>query len=213
MVTPVTPANESMAGTTNTTGVETSFKPKVDCIAEFKKNFKLDKKNYKDLKADEFWDTYIRELDIQAAIEGISQVLDLNYAPSTPEETKLDKAMVTYFYGVLNHTCKTTSTKDIVRKHLDTKDGRATYAELVKYMKSSAKADYTKQGLLNFIVNTKYVGKYKQYPAQDFVLLFKEKIRIYDEIHPSGISPLSDELRVQLLQSAVRDTRTCTSDN
>ena len=55
---------------------------------------------------------------------------------------------------------------------------------------------------MKFLVNTRYTGTFRNWPAQDFVLLFKKKMRLYDELHTGGISPIIDAMKKQQLQSA-----------
>jgi hypothetical protein len=170
--------------------------PKSNVVVDFKKTVKRDKSNYLEFKDEKMWDHFQRNLVIQAQADGISNQLDKNYVPSTPEEVELDKIQGFYFFSVLNHVFLTDKGKSIVRKHMHSFDARAAYAEMVEHMTNSTKAQHKKQELLEFLVTSRFGENVVRTTATHFILTYMEKFRQLD-----ALTPIQDQIT-----SAVRMT-------
>jgi hypothetical protein len=88
---------------------------------------------------------------------------------------------------------------------LATFDARSVYFDLVKAMKASSKGASSRKKIIRFLIGARYGQNVSRCSAEHFVHLYKEKFRLLDELHPSSASGFSDEMRVILLQDAVRE--------
>jgi hypothetical protein len=110
---------------------------------------------------------------------------------------------MTYMFSVFEHTLKTSKGKSIVRKHLSTFDARKVYQDLKETMMGTAKGNTSRKKILHFLVTAKYGKTVIRCSAEHFVILFREKFRLLDELHSDTSGGFSDETRVLLLQDAV----------
>lgn len=172
-------------------------------VVNFQKSIKRDKSNYLELTSDDQWEPYHRRLIIQSQAEDVWQILHPKPANMTPEEERLDQAKSTYMFSVFEHTLKISKGKSIVRKYMDTFDARKVYMELKAVMIGSAKGDSSRKKLLHFLVTARYGKNVTRCSAEHFVILFREKFRLLDELHVKTSRGFDDESRIMLLQSAV----------
>ena len=66
----------------------------------FAKSIKKDPEAYPAFKEARFWDTWNRELQSKAHLHDLSNVLDLNYLPTTVEENELFELQKRFMYSV-----------------------------------------------------------------------------------------------------------------
>ena len=195
----LSPMRSTTPSTMNPTTLRSSAR---DPVGEFRKASKRDKNNYIPLKDEKTWPTFKRKLRIQAFADGIQNQLDKDYVPNTAEEQALDQVQSHYFFSVLEHVLLTDRGKTIVRKHLETFNARAAYAELVIAMTRSTKAKHKKEDLMKYLVTSKFGLNVVDTTAEHFILTFQAKFRELDELQEQEERyPLS--ARLQLLQAAV----------
>jgi hypothetical protein len=163
-------------------------------VLQFQRTIKRDKANYLDLASDDYWEPYHRRLKIQTRAEDVWQILEPKPSNMTSSEEALDQAKNTYMFSVFEHTLKTSKGKSILCDHLDTFDARAVYQDLVKVMKTSLKGSCQRQAILRFITSARYSLNVLRITAEHFVLLFKEKFRLLDELHSDAAKGWSDEI-------------------
>jgi hypothetical protein len=172
-----------------------------DPASQFSKATKRDKANYKPLKEDRMWDQYYMGVNIQAHADGIERQLDATYVPQTPQDIARDELESKYFFSVLHETLQTSKGKTIVRRHMKTLNARAAFADLVQAMTKSTKAKHSKSDLLQFIVNARF-GHDSVSSAEQFYLLFLDKLRVLDTLTPTE-EQIPPSVRMVMLQSAV----------
>ena len=173
-------------------------------IAEWTRGHKRDKKNYTQLKTERDWDAFNRKLIIQAVADGIENLLEPNWTASTPDDQTIDDLQNKYFFSVLEHVLLTDRGKTIIRQYMEKKsyDARAAYADLVTQMTKSTKAKLKHGDLLDFLVTSRFGENIYNVTAEHFILAFRERLRLLDELTPVD-ERLSNPVRLALLQKAV----------
>jgi hypothetical protein len=111
----------------------------ISAISEFRKGVKRSVSDYKPFKEDRFFNSWQRHLKITARSHNVDNVIDLTYAPSTPDEVALLLEQQKFFFSVFEQTVLTPDGLLILRKHSDSGDATAVYTDLVeRYGKSTA---------------------------------------------------------------------------
>ena len=95
----------------------------------FKRGIKRDQTLFPTLKDERFHDSWHRTFENQAHAQGVAEVIDPNYTPSSQSEINVFKLMQTFMYAVLETKVLTSKGKEIVRKYEGTKDAQAAYKE------------------------------------------------------------------------------------
>ena len=179
--------------------------PKVNPkIAEWNRGHRRDKNNYTPLKSERDWDSFNRKLIIQAAADGIDTLLIHDWQPSNHDEETIDKLQNKYFFAVLEHILLTDRGKTIIRHYMEKKEfnARAVYADLVHQMTQSTKAKLKQSSLLDFVVTSKFGVNITNVTAERFILSFRDKLRMLDELTPIN-ERIPNPVRLTLLQNAV----------
>ena len=108
-----------------------------------------------------------------------------------------------FAFSVLNETLLTDYGKTLVRNNMHSFDAQKVYRKLVEYHESSTKARFPANQLLQYITTARYTTAWNG-TAQNFLLHWKNQLRLYDDLVPAT-DRLSQASRAQLLVNAVND--------
>ena len=117
-------------------------------LASFIKGVKRDISQYPEIKDDRFFENWHRSFLAVAKSHRIDDVFDVNYVPSSPDETMLFEEKQKFAFTVLDAKLRTNMGKTIVRSHSDTGNAQKAWGEFVNDIKSSAKATLSSSQLL-----------------------------------------------------------------
>ena len=203
--TPLKPENNTSKILSTPSTPKVDFK-KSDPSSDFRKTIKKDKSNYPILEDDKTWMVFYRKFVIVANTEGLDKQLDEKYKPYSDENIALDEMENKYFYGVLDHCVRSDKGKQIIRNYGYSSPGgpnaRKAWAELVKIMSTSIKANFLKAEIWEFLSTARFGENVANTTAEHFIMTYLEKFRILDDLsEPSEYLP--DQTRFTLLYTAL----------
>ena len=91
-----------------------------DLSTNFTKTIKRSADTFKEFKDDRMWLTWIQSTTIQATAQGLQNLFNSTYVPSTDDEKRLHDAQNAYLFSVLDQKVLTTRGRVILRKHATT---------------------------------------------------------------------------------------------
>ena len=173
-------------------------------LSDFQRGIKRDPALFTTFKDDSRWEAYHRTLLSQARAQGVENVLDKSYKPTTPEEIALFDAQQKYMYSVFERTLLTSNGLRAVRAHIADYDAQAVYATLLKTYEDSIRADEKIAELLRYITTAK-LGPDSTWngTTEDFVLHWLEQVRLYTQLVPEADMHLHESMQRTLLENAV----------
>ncbi|HEY9706731.1 MAG TPA: hypothetical protein V6D48_00855, partial [Oculatellaceae cyanobacterium] len=178
-----------------------SFPSQPDPVRDFQRSIKRDITLFIPFKDDAAWDNWKQSTIAQARTQGVEEVLNPAYIPSTTDEINLFDAKQKYMYAVFEKTLLTDKGKALVRAYQQTYNAQQIYKELQDYAQLSTKASLEASTLLSYITTINIGdGKWRG-TAQAFVLHWQDQVRKYHDLTPGQL--LSDEMLKTLLQGAV----------
>ena len=110
-----------------------------DLVTEFCKGIKRDTSQFSSLKDEKQWDQWQRSTMAQARAQGIAEVLDPTYKPTTDTGKALFAKKNKIMYAVFERTLLTDTGKTAVRQHEGDSDAQAVWKEVVEYYTDSIK--------------------------------------------------------------------------
>ena len=192
-------------GTANTTttsaAAPASTNQTLDIVRDFTRGIKRDQSLFPKLKDEARWDNYNRDRSAQCRAQGVANVLDATYSPTTPEETTLFRYQNEYMYAVFTQTLLTDKAKAIVRRHEGTSDAQKVYAELVVHQVKSTKADLDQSTILAYLTSSTISDGNWNGTTHAYILNWLDKVRIYNTIADDILGEI--QLKV-MLQNAVK---------
>ena len=93
----------------------------------------------------------IEPLKTKAHAQGVAEVINKSYTPSTQDEKDVFQLIQTFMYAVLKTKVLTSKGKEIVRKYESTKDAQAAYAELLSHHRSSTAAGVAARDIIAYL--------------------------------------------------------------
>ena len=186
---PIVPFGKSRLKATNTE------------LALWRKQVKMDPKQYKEFRDKAYWLTYKKHIISTLDAQELSHLIDVTYVVLNKE---LDKVQRYWFYKVLQDVIKQSTCKMIVNNHEDDKDTRAIWAEICEQMEKSMAAQISTSNISTYLTNTAKLSTSGWKGTQtNWLMHYKEQARKYNEI---ASSPYTGEMLVQFLENAVNGT-------
>jgi hypothetical protein len=168
----------------------------------FKRGIKHDPSVYPTLK-DELWnDNWHRSFANQARAQDLSDVLNAAHVPTTSVESDLFQEKQKFLYAVLESKVETAKGKAIIHKYERSFNAQKAYAELQTHHLTSTKASLSSVKILGYITSAKIGDGSWHGTAENFILNWKEQIRLYEWLTATS-SHFSDEQKLTMLQTAV----------
>ena len=156
--------------------------PPIDLVREFKRGIKRDISQFPTLKDDSQWDNWNRGLTAQARAQGIADVLDPSYLPTTQETIELFQEQLKFMYAVFEKTLLTDKGKALVRYYQQTFDAQSIYRDLSAYAMQSTKAAMSASNLLSYITTTKLGDGTWKGTTHAFILHWQDQVRKYHDL-------------------------------
>jgi len=160
---------------------------------QFMKGIKRDPSLFPTLKDEKFHD------ENQMHAQGLHQVINSNYNPTTPDEQAVLDLMQTFTYAVLESKVLTTKGKEIVRRFKLTRDARGTYAALIKHHRSSTASTIAARDIMAFLTTSSIGDGRVKGTTSDFISYWCDQARLYQQLLGSNSSFSDDEKMIHLV--------------
>ena len=181
--------------------IPTIVRPR-DPLSEYRRNIRRDANAFITLKEDKQWDSWQRSTIAQARAQDVSEILDENFVPITPEAQELFVEKQKFFYVAFEKTLLTDKGKALVRHYGSTFDAQKVYQELSAYAKSSTMASMEASTLLTYVSSAKFGDGSWKNKAHGFLLHWQDKIRQYKLLIPTA-DHFSTSVKRAMLENAV----------
>ena len=176
---------------------------KHSAAAEFRKGIKRDKSHYTILSDEKNWDEWKRLTIATIYAHGCENITSKSYSPQEPDEIVLFQEQNKYMFDVFTHVLKTPMGKYIVRNHEHTRDAQKVWADYIKYMRTSTKADIEIEDLMTSLTSTRLSTDYTG-STQNFIIEWLDRMRKFEELTPRN-SHFPDTMKKAMLQNAISD--------
>jgi hypothetical protein len=186
---------------TNAGPTATTTSPHAAVIA-FTKGIKRDSSAFAVLKDEKLNDDWHRSVEIQARAQGVGNVFDPSYKPSTPEEVALFREQQKYVYAVLEANVRTDRGRAIIRAHESTSDAQAAYAEILAHHRTSTKAQIYSADTLTYLTSTRLGTNDWQGSTESFILHWQNQAHILERL-VDPTDKLTNSVLKTLLENAV----------
>ena len=171
--------------------------------AEFRKGIKRDKSHYTVLSDEKQWDEW-KSLTISTIYaHGCENIISNSYSPQDPDEIVLFKEQNKFMFDVFTHILKTPMGRYIVRNHEHARNAQKVWADYVKFMRTSTKADIEIEDLMTALTSIRLSSSYDG-TTQNFMIDWLDKMRKYEELTPRD-SHFPETMKKAMLQNAVSD--------
>ena len=171
-------------------------------VDTFRRGIKRDATQFPVLKDERMKDTWHHQFLNQARAQGVADILDHLYTPTTQEDKELFDEMQKFLYAVLDTTVRTDRGRAIVRSYEDTYDAQKVYTELQEYHMSSTKAKIESSTLLSYITSAKLGDGSWKGSTEGFILHWQDQVRKYEN-QVDKAEHFSDAQKRTMLQNAV----------
>ena len=145
-------------------------------------------------------DAWRRHLRATAMSQDVDDVLNKDYAPTTPEDADLFQEKKKFMHSVFERTLLTDQGKALVRQHESAYDSQITYKHLSACYEENAKAALDSSSLLAYITTAR-IDEWKG-SGESFILNWKEKVRQY-ELLVKPEDKFSPVIKLTMLQNEV----------
>ena len=166
----------------------------------FKKGVKRDSTMHNTFKDGKQWDTWRRHLRATAMAQDVDDVLNKDYAPTTPEDADLFQEKKKFMYSVFERTLLTDQGKALVRQHESAYDSQITHKHLSACYEENVKAALDSSSLLAYITTAR-IDEWKG-SSESVMLNWQEKVRQY-ELLVKPEDKFSPVIKLTMLQNAV----------
>ena len=201
IVTPTPPPTAKVAPTAITTRTIVATP-----TAKLQQSIERDPTQFPVIKKECMKDIWHQKMSKQARLQGLSQVLDKNYTPSTPEEVKHFDGMKKFMYSVLVAKVQTDQGRTIVRSHKATCDAQAAYKELKEYHDSSTEVKVESSSVLYYIAPAEITDRPWQGTTESIDINWQDQVCKYkSQVDVAETS--SDAQKCTMLQDDVRPVK------
>jgi hypothetical protein len=174
-----------------------------DAVADFKRGIKRDPSQFPTLKDEKQWDNWDRTNRAQARAQGVEQILDSSYVPTTTEDKALFEVKQMYMFAVFEKTLLTDQGKAYVREFEKESDAQSIYRRISEHAIKSTKASLEASTILSYITSCKLgEGSAWRGPTASFVLHWQNQVRLY-EAQVEKEEYFSNGQKRHMLQNAV----------
>jgi hypothetical protein len=169
-----------------------------DAAADFKRGIKRDPSQFPILKDDKQWDGWNHSYIAQTRAQGVVDVMNSEYKPTTTEDKALFEVKQTYMFAVFEKTLLTDQSKAYVREYEKKSDAQSIYWRISEYAIKSTKASLEASTILSYITScSAWRG-----PMSSFVLHWQNQVRLY-ETQVESEEYFSNGQKRHMLQNAV----------
>ena len=118
----------------------------------------------------------------QARTQDVTNILNPNYNPLTPEDKQLFNEKQKFVYAVFEQKLVTDKGKSLVRLHESTYDAQAVYDELVAHYTKSTKASLDLTQLMQYLTSLRIGDGTWRGTSASFILNFQDKVREFEKM-------------------------------
>lgn len=176
--------------------------PKTSTLESFRRGIKRDPTLFPTLKDEANNDKWHTKFFNQARSQGVEDVLDGNYKPSSKEEEELFAEKQKYVYSVLDDHVLTDEGKTIVRRHQQEADAQSVYRELKEHHLFSTKALMTSSDTLSYITTARLGNGTWKGTFSSFINHWIDQVRQYERQTPEEDHFSNGQKRI-MLENAV----------
>ncbi len=148
------------------------------------------------------FDSIHRTLKAQARYQGVDDILNPTYKPTTTEDIALFDEKQKYMYSVFERILQTDEGKVIVRSHDDDHDAQDIYAEFLATMTQSTDATMKSAATLHYLSGAKICDGSWKGTSKSFILNWIDQLRVYHDLIPVA-QRMPEDQQLRMLQSAV----------
>jgi hypothetical protein len=127
-----------------------------DPLSDYRRGVRRDPNAFTALKEDKQWDSWQRGTIAQARAQDLSEILDSNFVPATPETTELFVEKQKFLFALFNKVLLTDQGRLLVRQYASTFDAQKVFHELTVYANTSTMAAQEAADLLTYIMSSKF---------------------------------------------------------
>jgi len=169
----------------------------------FKKGVTRDPASFPILVKDTSFEPWSRSLTAAAIAQGLGNVLNPKYKPSTHDEITLFALQKDFMHSVFHNILKTDVGKDLLRKHEPTRDAQALHSELLTfYQTGNMGADQTSEWITYLTTTRANDGKWDG-THHGYILHFLDIVSKYNSYCGDPNDRMTDHMTMILLQAAV----------
>ena len=155
------------------------------------------------LKDDSAYDAWNCNTISQARAQGLEDVLDEKFKPTTAQEQELFNEKQKFMYAVFESTLKTDTGKSTVRKYQKTYDAQSVCKEVVAFYVKSTKGALDGGDLLTYITTPHLSSGDWNGTTHAFILHWQDQVRKHAELNSAQqfLAPM----KKTMLENAVSD--------
>jgi hypothetical protein len=170
-----------MSTTTGGSAASSAGTPR-DPVADFKRGIKRDPSQFPTLKDEKQWDNRDRTNRAQVRAQGVKQVLDSSYVPTTTENTALFEVKQTYMFAVFKNTLLTDQGKAYIREFEKVSDAQSIYRRISEHAIKSTKASLEASTIILYITSCRLGEGSTSWRGStaSFVLHWQNQVRMVD---------------------------------
>ena len=170
---------------------------------EFRKGIKCDKGHENVLRDKKQWDEWKRQTIAMIYTHGCENITSISYTPSDPGEILLFRKQNKYMIDIFTSILQTPMVKYIVYNHEGTRDAQKVWADYVKHMRTSTKADMEIEDLMTQLTSTCLTTNYTG-TTQNFIIDWLDKRQKYEELTARD-SHFLETMKKAMIQNTLAD--------
>ena len=147
-----------------------------DPVRDFRRAIKKDTGSFPTLTTDAHWITWDATVTAQAHAQGVEDVLDGSYAPTTAAEKDLFRVKQDFMYAVFIACLLTDKGKAVVRDQQRTRNAQKVYQDIKDYYEVSTKAAIESSKKLEYTITSRLDDGHWHGTTHTFILHWKEQI-------------------------------------
>ena len=166
-----------------------------DDLTNWKKSIKPNRSEFKEFKDDAYWPRHKKHFTETLEAQGLAHTIDETF---TPTNNDLDESQLKWTYKTMKDTLVAPKAKTIILDHEATKDCRAIWKALNDHYDKSTSTDMRVMQISTYLSSTKYHQSNWRGTMSNFVIHYREQIRLFNEISPD---PLGDPQCIRLART------------
>jgi hypothetical protein len=181
----------------------TNLPPPETAADRFIRRIIRDPSQFKTFQNELYWDAWSRGFSATATAQGLANVLNPSYVPSTPNDLELFSSQQIYMYSVLIDRLQTDYAQSILREHEVEKDSQMIVAEVVRYYEKSFMAKNGSSTLFSQITSMKIHTTRWNGTIRNFILHWVDKVQEYHRL-AGPPNQMTDAMKETILTNLVK---------
>ena len=169
-----------------------------DLLSNWNKSIKPNARDFKPFREANNWLEHKLSFQITLDSQNLSHLIDEGYVPT---DIDVDKAQQKFLYKVMLDNFVHHEAKAIVKKHIDDKDTRQIWKEIMAFYDDSITTSINADMVLNYLTSVRLKTANWNKSHGEFVAHFANQIIKYNQMAPDDA--LSNSQKVRMLQNVV----------